>query len=119
MSEQEEVVLFDDDPEMDVYNLSFDESQQRIVHARRKKLLDDHTSPAHIEGRVIVPDVRRHPISISEALKAYVESIRLIVKFLIIENQRMTKDLQEVMKRTKKSVGSAMGEMKKEILVEI
>ena len=41
---------------MDVYNLSFDELQKKIVQARRKKFLDDHASPAFMRERVIVED---------------------------------------------------------------
>lgn len=33
---QGEVVLIDDDPETNVYNLAFEETQQRIVQAQRK-----------------------------------------------------------------------------------
>jgi len=33
LSDQGEVILLDDDPVMDVYNLSFDELQQKIVQA--------------------------------------------------------------------------------------
>ena len=41
------------------------------------------------------------------------------VNFLIIENQWMMKDLQEARQRIEQSIGSYMGEMKKEILEKI
>ena len=104
---------------MDVYNLSFDESQQRIVQAWRKKLSDDHASPAHMEKMVIVSYVRRHPVALADASKAYEEATSSTVKFLLAENARMEKDLQEAMQRTEQSVGSVMEEMRKVILAEV
>jgi len=53
-SEQGEVFLLDDDPVMDVYNLSFDVLHQKIIYVWRKNFPDDHTSPAFIKERVIV-----------------------------------------------------------------
>jgi len=99
-SEQGWVVLLDDDLVMDVYNLSFDESQQMIVQARIKHLLDDHASPKHIEERVIVSDVRRLLATLIDASKAYIEATSSIVKFLLAENDQMAKDLQEIRQRT-------------------
>lgn len=87
--------MLDDDLDMDVHNLSFKKSQQRIVQAQRKKLPEDHTSLVHIEERVIVSNVRRHPTTMVEASQAYVEATSSAVKFLIAENDRMAKDLQE------------------------
>ena len=54
-----------------------------------------------------------------EASKAYVEAMSLTIKFLITENDRMAKDLQEAMQRVEKFAGSAMTEMKKVIVAEI
>ena len=48
---QGDVVLLDDDPIMDVYNLSFNEFQKMIVHARMKHFVDVHASPAFIKGK--------------------------------------------------------------------
>jgi len=92
-SEQGELVLFDDVLSMDVCNLSFDESQQRIVQARRKWLLNGHASPAHMEERVIVLDVRRHLAAMANASKAHAKARSSTVKFLLAENDRMAKDL--------------------------
>jgi len=77
---------------MGVYNLEFDESWKRILQARRKNLSNDHTLPTHIEERVIVPDLRRRPISMIKASKAYAEATSSMVKFLIAENDLMEKD---------------------------
>lgn len=66
-----------------MYNLSFDQSRHRIIQAHRRQLLDDHTSPTHIEERVIVSDVRRHLAAMAEDSQAYTEATSSIVKFLI------------------------------------
>jgi len=55
---------------MDVYNLSFDESQQRIIYVWRNQLLDDHVSPKNMEESVIVSDVRRQKVTMVDAFKA-------------------------------------------------
>lgn len=81
--------------------------------------MDDHTSPAHIEERVIVLDVRRHPVVMVEDFKAYAEATSSTVKFMIAKNDQMVKDLQEAWQRTKQSTGSTMTYIKKEIVVEI
>ena len=75
-----------------MYNLSFDESQRRIVQAQRNHFVDDHTSLAHTEERVIILDVRRHPASMAKASKAYAKATSSIIKFLIAENDQMVKD---------------------------
>ena len=94
-SEKGEVVLLDDDLVMDVYTLSFDESQQRIVQARRKQLLNDHTSLVHIEERVIVSNAERNPAAMAKDSKAYVEATCSTINFLIVENDRMAEHFQK------------------------
>jgi len=46
---------------MDVYNLSFDEFQNKIVQARRNHFLDDHAPPTFIRERVIVANTKKNP----------------------------------------------------------
>lgn len=70
-SEQGDVVPLDDDLIMDVYNLSFDEFQKRIVQAGSKHFPNDHASPAFIKERVIVSDTRKHPTTVVETSLAY------------------------------------------------
>lgn len=61
----------------------------------RKHLTDDHASPTHIEERVIVADVRRHPTTIDNASKDYAKAISSTIKFLVEENDQMEKELHE------------------------
>ncbi len=63
-SEGGDVVPLDDDLVMDVYNMSFNEFQKRIVQEWRKYFLDDHTLPAFIRERLIVADTKKHPNTI-------------------------------------------------------
>ena len=93
-SEQGEVVLLDDDPVMDVYNISFDELQQNSVEAQRKHFRDDHTSPEFMKERVIVSDVRKRPSTMTNATMAYARATSSNVKFLLAENKQMAKNLQ-------------------------
>jgi len=78
---------------MDVYNIAFDESQHRDVQARGVHTLDEHASPPHFEEWVIVSYVQWHPVALADATEAYVESMSSNVKFLIVENEHMTKEL--------------------------
>lgn len=52
--EKRDVVLLNDDLIIDVYNLSCDEFQKRIVKQRRNNFLDDHAKPTFIRERMIV-----------------------------------------------------------------
>ena len=70
-SEKREVVLLDDDSVMDVYNLSFDELQRKIVQAWINHFLDVHGSFSFMEERVIVSDTRKRPTVISQYISAY------------------------------------------------
>jgi len=46
------------------------------------------------EERVIMSDVRRHPIALADTTKAYDEATILSVHFLIVENKWMANELQ-------------------------
>jgi len=54
-----------------------------------------------------------------DASKAYAEAMTSIVKFLLEDNDRKEKDLQEGRKRTKQFIGYTMAEMRKVILAEV
>lgn len=82
MSKQGEVGLLNDDPMMDVYNLSFDELHQNIVHEKIKHFPNDHASPALMKERVIASDVRKHPFTMVDATMAYARATSSNVKFL-------------------------------------
>lgn len=68
--------------------------KQRIVQAWINHFSDDHTSPVHMKERVIVSDVRKHLASMANANKAYVEAMSSNVKFLLVGNDKMEKDIQ-------------------------
>lgn len=125
LSKQGDIVLLDDDLVMDVYNLAFDELQKRIVQAWRNHFPNDHASSTFIKGRVIVSDIRKHPVSLSESSLAYARPTCSNVKSLIAKNEKMAKNLQVVKQEAKQlqastqNVVSAMGEMRKVILVEV
>lgn len=70
-----------------MHNISFDESQHRLVQSFRVSTPDDHTSPAKFEERVIVYDVRKHPAALADATKAYAGATNSSVCFLIAENE--------------------------------
>lgn len=41
--------ILKDHPEEEMHNISFDESQHKVVQSRRVSTLDDHTYPAQVE----------------------------------------------------------------------
>ena len=100
-SEQGDIVILDDDLVMDVYNLSFDKLQKRIVQVWRKHFLDDHTLPTFIKERVIVLDTRQHPTALAEAGLAYARETSSNVKFLLAENEKIANNLKVVRKHAK------------------
>ena len=90
-SEKGDTVLLEDNLGTYVYNIAFDDSQHRVVQACRAHTPNEHASPAHFEEWVIVSDVRRHPSSLANVTKAYVEATSSSVNFLIVGNERMAK----------------------------
>ncbi len=90
-SEQGDIVLLEYDLGIDVYNITFDESQYNFIQACKAHISDEHASLAHFEEWVIVLDLRRQATTFANATKAYVEATSSSVKFMIAENQPMAK----------------------------
>ena len=93
-SNQGDTEILGDQTEGEIHNISFDESQHRVVQSRRVSTSDDHTSPTQVEERVIVSDMHRHLVALADATRVYVEATSSSVHFLIAENERMAKELQ-------------------------
>ena len=66
-NEEGDILPLDDDLVTDVYNLSHNELQERIVQTQRKHFPNDHASPAFIGEKVIVQDTSKNPNAIVEA----------------------------------------------------
>ena len=49
LSDQEDIEILGDQLEGEMHNISFDESQHRVLQSRRVSTPDDHTSPAKFE----------------------------------------------------------------------
>lgn len=56
--------------------------------------MDDQATPAFMKERVIVSDVRKHPVVTVDATKAYAEATSSNVKLLLVENDQREKELQ-------------------------
>jgi len=80
-------------PEVEMHDNSFDESQDRFVHPNRVPTAKDQTSPAQVEKQVIVADVHKDPVALANATRVYAEAIKSSVRFLIVVNERMVKEL--------------------------
>jgi len=113
LSEQGEVILLDGDPVMDVYNLSFDELQQKIIRAQINHFPNDHASPAFMKESVIMSYVRKHPVTMADATMAYARATSSNVKFLLAKNEQMENNLQAGKQKIEQSARSAMAEMRK------
>ena len=68
---------------------------------------------------MIVFDVCKHPATLFNATRAYVEATSLSVRFLITENERMAKELQTTKQEGELVTLFAQAEPKKEILDEV
>lgn len=75
-SEEGDIVPLDNDLVMEVYNMSYNELQKRIIQARKEHFLNGHTSLPFIRERVIVVDMRRNPNAIVEANLSFVGVMR-------------------------------------------
>lgn len=70
-----------------MHNISFDESQHRVVKSHGVSTPDDHKSPKQVEERVIVSDVRKHPTTLADATTVYAKATGSSVCFLIAKNE--------------------------------
>jgi len=61
--------ILGDQLEEEMHNISFDESQHRVVQSRRVSTSKDHTSPVQVEEQVIVTDVCKHPATLADATR--------------------------------------------------
>lgn len=73
----------------------------------------------HFEEWVIVSYVQIHPTSLTNDMEARVEATRSSVKFLIVENECMAKELQAARQGEEESTRSTKAEMKKGILSNV
>lgn len=64
-------------------------------------------------------DVRKHPVTLDDATKAYVEATSSSVRFLIAQNKHMAKELQAAKQREEQATSSTRVELKKVILDEV
>lgn len=64
-------------------------------------------------------DVHKHPSALVDATKTYFEPTSSSVRFLIVENERMAKELQEAKQGEEKVTTSAIAELRKVILDEV
>lgn len=86
-SDQADTEILGDNPKGEMHNISFDEAKHRVVQYHRVLTPDDNTSPTQFEERVIVSNVCKHPASLVDATRSYVEATSSIVRFLIVENE--------------------------------
>jgi len=63
---------------------------------RRKHFSDDYTSPTFIKEMVIVSDTKKYPTSLVEASLTYAGATSSNVKFMLAENEKMAKNLEDV-----------------------
>ena len=70
-----------------MHNISFDESQHRVVQSCRVSTPDDHTSPAQVEKLVIVSNIHKHLAALVDATRVYAKATSSSVHFLIAENE--------------------------------
>jgi len=79
--------------EGEMHTISFDDSQHRVVQSLRVSIPDDHTYPVQFEERLIMSNVRKHPITLADATRVYAEATRWNVHILIAKSERMTNEL--------------------------
>ena len=80
------IEILGDRPGEEMHNISFDESQHRVVQSRIVSTPEDQTYLAQVQERVIVTDVCKHPVSLADATRVYAETTSSSVHFLIVEN---------------------------------
>ena len=118
-SNQGDTKILGDNPEGEMHNISFDESQHKVLQSRRLSTLDDNTSPAQLQERVTVSDMHKHLVALANATIAYTEAISSSVRLLIIENEQMAKELWVAKQGGEHVTTSTQAELKRAILSEV
>lgn len=118
LSKEGDVVLLDDDPTMDLYNLSYDEFQKRIVQARRKHFPDDHASLAFTRERVIVAGTSKNPNAIAEANSAFAGATRSNSHYLMAKNKQLAQNLQGAQQEIEQLCASAQNVIYAQVYLE-
>lgn len=93
-SDQGDTIILKDHLEAEVNNISFDDSQHRVMQLWKMPTLDVHSSPVNFQEWVIMSYVHKHLISLVDATQAYIKATNSCVRFLIDENECMAKELQ-------------------------
>ena len=73
-SNQGDTEILDDNPKVEMQNISFDDSQHRVVQSHRVPTLDVHIYLVHFEERVTISNVLKNPTTFSNATRAYVKA---------------------------------------------
>ena len=68
---------------------------------------------------MIVSGVCKHPTTLADATRAYAEATSSSVRFLIVENERMAKELQTAKQGGELVIAFSQAEVKKAILDEV
>jgi len=79
--------IIGDQLEEEMHNISFDESQHRVVQCHRVSTLEDQTSPTQVEERAIVTDMCKHPSALANVTRVYFEATSSSVCVLIAKNE--------------------------------
>lgn len=67
--------------------ISFDKSHHRVVKYDKVPTLEDQTSRVQVAEQVVVTDVHKHPTTLADATRVYIEATSSSVHFLIAENE--------------------------------
>lgn len=117
-SDQGDIEILEENLEVNVHNIPFDESQHWI----RAVMQSAHSICPCIscsQEQVIVFDVCKHLVALVDATKAYVEATNSSVRFLIAENGLMAKELQAAKHGEEQVVASSRAELNKLIHDEV
>lgn len=98
--EEDEIVPIEDCSIMDMYNLTYDELQNKIVKVRNKHFPDGLTSLAFIRERVILTNTKRNLESIVAAKLAFTDATKSNMQYLMAKNKQMEKNLHDARKPT-------------------
>lgn len=127
-SEEGAIIPLDDDMVMDLYNLSYNEFQNKIVQARRKNFFYNHTSLTFIKERVIVADIRKNLNAIFKPNLAFAGAAISNTLYLMVENKQLAQYLHAAMQEVEQLRAIAMDisstqvyleEMREKILSEV
>lgn len=99
LDDEEEIAPLDEGLVMDIFSVTFDELQKKILQERNKKFPGDLTHHDFIKEKVIIMDTKKNHEVIVATNIAFVGASKPNIEYLMVENRQMENNLEVTRKQ--------------------